>query len=56
MPSKRGQAIPDGHPRLLFKHGTSLSKAFGLIKRFSRRLLTLSIVMILASKASVLRP
>ncbi len=27
--------LPDGHPKLLFKGGTSLSKAFGLIKRFS---------------------
>ncbi|MXW31474.1 MAG: nucleotidyl transferase AbiEii/AbiGii toxin family protein [Chloroflexi bacterium] len=27
--------MPDGHPRLLFKGGTSLSKAFGLIRRFS---------------------
>lgn len=27
--------MPVGHPRLLFKGGTSLSKAFGLIKRFS---------------------
>ena len=27
--------IPDGHPKLLFKGGTSLSKAFGLIHRFS---------------------
>ena len=27
--------LPDGHPRLIFKGGTSLSKAFGLIKRFS---------------------
>ncbi len=27
--------LPDGHPRLLFKGGTSLSKAFGLINRFS---------------------
>ncbi len=27
--------LPEGHPRLLFKGGTSLSKAFGLIKRFS---------------------
>ena len=26
---------PKGHPRLLFKGGTSLSKAFGLINRFS---------------------
>ncbi len=26
---------PEGHPRMLFKGGTSLSKAFGLIKRFS---------------------
>ena len=26
---------PGGHPRLLFKGGTSLSKAFGLINRFS---------------------
>ena len=26
---------PDGGPRLLFKGGTSLSKAFGLIERFS---------------------
>ena len=26
---------PRGHPRLLFKGGTSLSKAFGLIERFS---------------------
>ena len=26
---------PEGHPRLLFKGGTSLSKAFGLIDRFS---------------------
>lgn len=28
-------SLPDGHPRLLFKGGTSLSKAFGLIRRFS---------------------
>jgi len=28
-------ALPEGHPRLLFKGGTSLSKAFGLIRRFS---------------------
>ena len=27
--------LPGGHPRLLFKGGTSLSKAFGLIRRFS---------------------
>lgn len=27
--------LPDGHPRLLFRGGTSLSKAFGLIQRFS---------------------
>lgn len=27
--------LPDGHPKLLFKGGTSLSKAFGLIDRFS---------------------
>ena len=27
--------VPDGHPKLLFKGGTSLSKAFGLIRRFS---------------------
>ena len=27
--------LPDGGPRLLFKGGTSLSKAFGLISRFS---------------------
>ena len=27
--------LPDGHPRLLFKGGTSLSKGFGLIQRFS---------------------
>ena len=27
--------LPDGHPRLLFKGGTSLSKAFNLINRFS---------------------
>lgn len=27
--------LPAGHPQLLFKGGTSLSKAFGLIKRFS---------------------
>lgn len=27
--------VPDGHPRLLFKGGTSLSKAYGLISRFS---------------------
>ncbi len=27
--------LPDGNPRLLFKGGTSLSKAFGLIRRFS---------------------
>ena len=27
--------LPDGHPRLLFKGGTSLSKAFGVIRRFS---------------------
>ncbi len=26
---------PEGHPKLLFKGGTSLSKAFGLINRFS---------------------
>jgi hypothetical protein len=27
--------LPQGHPRLLFKGGTSLSKAYGLISRFS---------------------
>ena len=27
--------LPDGHPRLLFQGGTSLSKAFNLIRRFS---------------------
>ena len=27
--------LPRGHPRLLFKGGTSLAKAFGLISRFS---------------------
>lgn len=27
--------LPEGHPRLLFKGGTALSKAFGLIRRFS---------------------
>ncbi|MYD94229.1 MAG: nucleotidyl transferase AbiEii/AbiGii toxin family protein [Chloroflexi bacterium] len=27
--------LPDGHPRLFFKGGTSLSKACGLIRRFS---------------------
>ena len=27
--------LPNRHPRLLFKGGTSLSKAFGLIRRFS---------------------
>ena len=27
--------VPAGHPKLLFKGGTSLSKAFGLIRRFS---------------------
>jgi hypothetical protein len=27
--------LPAGHPRLLFKGGTSLSKSFGLINRFS---------------------
>ncbi|MCY4049399.1 MAG: nucleotidyl transferase AbiEii/AbiGii toxin family protein [Hyphomicrobiales bacterium] len=27
--------LPDGHPRLLFKGGTSLSKSFDLIDRFS---------------------
>jgi predicted nucleotidyltransferase component of viral defense system len=27
--------LPDGSPRLLFKGGTSLSKAYGLIQRFS---------------------
>ena len=27
--------LPGGHPKLLFKGGTSLSKAFGLIHRFS---------------------
>ena len=27
--------LPDSHPRLLFKGGTSLSKVFGLIRRFS---------------------
>ena len=27
--------LPAGHPKLLFKGGTSLSKAFGLIRRFS---------------------
>lgn len=27
--------LPAGHPNLLFKGGTSLSKAFGLIDRFS---------------------
>ena len=29
------QRLPTGHPKLLFKGGTSLSKAFGLIRRFS---------------------
>lgn len=28
-------SLPEGHPRLVFKGGTSLSKAYGLIKRFS---------------------
>ena len=28
-------ALPEDHPKLLFKGGTSLSKAFGLIRRFS---------------------
>ena len=28
-------ALPEAHPKLLFKGGTSLSKAFGLIQRFS---------------------
>jgi predicted nucleotidyltransferase component of viral defense system len=27
--------LPSGHPRILFKGGTSLSKAYGLISRFS---------------------
>jgi hypothetical protein len=27
--------LPDSHPQLLFKGGTALSKAFGLIRRFS---------------------
>src|SRR5215469_8701255 len=27
--------LPDGHPRFLFKGGTSLSKAYELISRFS---------------------
>ena len=27
--------LPEGHPRILFKGGTSLSKAFNLIRRFS---------------------
>ena len=27
--------LPENHPRLLFKGGTSLSKSFGLINRFS---------------------
>src|SRR5438105_8960752 len=27
--------LPAGHPRFLFKGGTSLSKAYGLISRFS---------------------
>lgn len=27
--------LPDGHPKLLFKGATSLSKAFGLVRRFS---------------------
>jgi len=27
--------LPDGHPQLLFKGGTALSKAYGLIRRFS---------------------
>jgi hypothetical protein len=27
--------VPEGHPRFLFKGGTSLSKAYGLISRFS---------------------
>ena len=27
--------LPAGHPKLLFKGGTSLSKAFGLVQRFS---------------------
>ena len=28
-------AMGEGHPRLLFRGGTSLSKSFGLINRFS---------------------
>ena len=27
--------LPDGHPRLIFKGGTSLSRGFQLIERFS---------------------
>ena len=27
--------LPEGHPQLLFKGGTALSKAYGLIRRFS---------------------
>jgi hypothetical protein len=27
--------LPQGHPRMWFKGGTSLSKAFGLVNRFS---------------------
>jgi hypothetical protein len=29
------RGLAEGHPRLLFKGGTSLSKSFGLIDRFS---------------------
>jgi len=32
---KRLFALPEGSPRLLFKGGTSLSKVFGIIRRFS---------------------
>ncbi len=30
--------LPDGQPKLLFKGGASLSKAFGLIERFSENI------------------
>ena len=48
--------LPNGHPNLLFKGGTSLSKAFGLIERFPKTLILSFIVTALASQGNATRP
>ena len=48
--------LPEGHPHLLFKGGTSLSKAFGLIRGFPKTSISSSIVTIRGSRAATPRP